>query len=39
MKLSATARAQIACVVADMAKRMAATAVRERSDDGDHDDA
>jgi hypothetical protein len=39
-QLSASARTQIACVVADMAKRMAATAsARERGDDGDHDDA
>jgi hypothetical protein len=37
-KLSANARAQIACVVAEMAKRMAATALREHGDDGDHDD-
>jgi hypothetical protein len=38
-KLSPSARTQIACVVAEMAKRIAATAAKERGDDGDHDNA
>ena len=38
-KLSPSVRMQIACVIAAMAKGMAAPAAWERADDGDHDDA
>lgn len=38
-RLSQSTREQVACVVADMVKRMAARATEERGDGGDHDNA
>jgi hypothetical protein len=38
-RLSQSTREQVACLVADMVKRMAAKTTEERGDGGDHDNA